>query len=586
MINPRLFFPGFLILGISVLFSFSGCGKKTSQSISAKDTTVVLAILADVDYLNPVISASSISSNVYGTMYPGLLMSEFDTTIGILKHKAYTPSASSSELNETQSALAKSWELSKDHKTLTYILRDDATWNDGKKITSADFKFSYKKYADPTIASARQQYLDGLIKNPDGSTNFEKAILTPDDTTLIFKFRKPVSENLALFHTGLAAIPKHVWQDVSSEEFRSHPLNFEPLGCGPYKLHKWEKQQQISLVPNPNCVLPAPGSLPKIVFRIIPDYTVRVTQLQTNAVDVVQTLKPEDLSALTQKNPNVEIKTVGLRVFDYVGWMTIDQSAYNTSKTLKPHPLFGSKIVRRAMTHAIDRQGIIDGFLGKYGTLATSDISPSFKWATNKDIKPYLYDPKKAVALLESEGWKIGSDGIREKNGKKFSFTLTTNAGNNRRNYASTIIQQNLKEIGIDCKLESQESNVFFKNLRQRKYDAFMAGWSVGLEIDPLDQWGSNLEKSRFNFTGFQEPRIDKLCEMAKDELEPLNTAPYWKEYQQILHEGQPYTFLYWIKETHGFNARIEGEEINILSPFYNMNEWQLATDPKRQLTP
>ncbi len=573
------------ILLMPILFSLQGCSKSSSSKVSARDTTAVLAILADADHLNPIISSSVTASNIAGSFFPSLLISEFDTTIGILKHKAYQPTVEPSGKNHTRAAVATSWNLSKDHQTLTYILRDDITWNDGIRVTSADFKFSYELYGNPKIASVRQQYLDELIRNPDGTINFEQAILTPDDTTLIFKFRKPVSENLALFHTGLAPVPKHVWEKVPVEGFRSHPLNFNPLGCGPYKLDKWEKQQQLSLVPNPNCVLPGPGSLPKIVFRIIPDYTVRVAQLQTNAIDVVQGVKPEDLKALTKNNPQVEIKSVGLRVFDYVGWMTIDQDKYKQNKTISPHPLFGSKIVRQAMTHAINRQAIIDGFLGDYGTISTSDISPTFKWAYNQKIQPWPYDPQKAMELLESEGWTIGVDGIREKNGKKFSFTLTTNAGNNRRNYASTIIQQNLKEIGIDCKLEAKESNVFFKNLQERRYDAFMAGWSIGLEIDPMDQWGSNLEKSRFNFTGFQEPRIDKLSEKAKDELDPLNAAPYWKEYQEILHEGQPYTFLYWIKETHGFNKRIVGEEINILSALYNLDEWQLSTDPNKQIT-
>ena len=104
-----------------------------------------------------------------------------------------------------------------------------------------------------------------------------------------------------------------------------------------------------------------------------------------------------------------------------------------------------------------------------------------------------------------------------------------------------------------------------------------MAGWSIGLEIDPLDGWGSDLEKSRFNFTGYQNSRIDTLCELAKGQMNPLDARPYWIEYQEILHRDQPTTFLYWIKETQGFNRRIEGEELNILSTFYNIDDWTLS---------
>jgi len=569
-------FTKILLLCLVLSSALSGCGgKKGNGGISARDTTIVLATLSDIDNMNPIISSTVTASYVNGLMYPGLVKSHFDTSIGML---TFEPASALPDAGrDKRSTLATSWTFSKDHKMLTYKLRSDVKWDDGVPVTSHDFKFSYELYANPVIASVRQQYLAELVGAEKGAVDFDKAILTPNDTTLSFKFYKPVSENLALFHTGLTPVPKHRWEKVSAAEFRSSPYNSQPLGCGAYKLHKWTKQQEIVMASNANCVLPAPGNIKQIVFRVIPDYTVRLGQLQTGKVDVVENVKPEDFKNLRQANANVEIKSVGLRAFDYVGWMNIDQHEYAKTKTVKPHPLFGSKKVRQAMTHAIDRLSIIDGFLGKYGVLANTDISPTFKWAYNSKLVPHAYDPKKAAQLLDAEGWKIGADGIREKNGRKFSFTLYTNAGNNRRNYASTIIQQNLKEIGIECKLEAQESNVFFKNLRDRQYDAFLAGWSVGLEIDQLDQWGSDLEKSRFNFTGFQNPRVDELCNLAKEKLNTQDAAPEWKAYQEILHDAQPYTFLYWMKETHGFNSRIKGAEVNILSALYNIDEWELS---------
>ncbi len=103
-----------------------------------------------------------------------------------------------------------------------------------------------------------------------------------------------------------------------------------------------------------------------------------------------------------------------------------------------------------------------------------------------------------------------------------------------------------------------------------------MAGWAIGLEIDPLDVWGSDLNKSRFNFTGYQNPRLDQLCELAKQKMDPTGAKPYWLEYQEILHRDQPVTFLYWMKETQGFSKRIEGEELNIAGSFYNIDDWRL----------
>ena len=568
------------------MLAFSACSRnnggngKGAKSSAAMDSTLVIAMLGDADYLNPVIGATVTSSNIFGLIYPSLLQSEFDTTTGLMNYMALekklrevTPGQGK---KAPKGALAKSWHMSDDHKSLTYILRNDAHWDDGKPVVSADFKFSYQLYGNPVIASARQQYLAELVGADKGRIDFDKAIETPNDTTLVFRFYKPVPEHLALFHTSLTPLPRHRWKDVKADEFRHSPLNLEPLGAGPYKLKNWQQQQEIVLVSNRKSNLPKPGTIPAISFKVVPDYTVRLTQLQTGAVDVVENIKPEDFTALLKANHQLEIKTVGLRVYDYVGWSNIDQDEYRKSGTCKPHPLFGSARVRLALTTAIDRQAIIDGYLKQYGVVCNNDISPSLKWAYNNRITPHAFDAEHASALLKVEGWLPGPDGILQKNGRRFSFVLYTNAGNARRNYASVIIQQNLRAIGIDCKLDVQESNVFFENLQARKLDAWMAGWSIGLEIDPLDVWGSDLKKSRFNFAGYRNPRIDELCELAKQKMDPVGAKPYWLEYQEILHRDQPITFLYWIKETQGFSKRIVGEDLNISGTFYNVDDWRL----------
>ena len=573
---------GCLLLAF-VVITLSSCGRQNSgngKAVTAMDSTLVIAMLGDADYLNPVLGSSVTSSNIIGLIYPSLLQSEFDTDTGLLNYIALEKKLrqpTSREAKKTpKGAVAKSWTMSADHKTLTYILRNDVFWNDGKPVVSGDFKFTYTLYGNPVIASARQQYLAELVGAEKGQVDFDKAIETPNDTTLVFRFYKPVPEHLALFHTSLTPLPAHRWKNVKPGEFRNSPLNIQPLGAGPYQLKSWQQQQELLLGSSPKSDLPKPGTIPLISFRVVPDYTVRLTQLQTGAVDVVENIKPEDFTALVKSNRQLEIKTVGLRVYDYVGWSNIDQGEYHKSGKVIPHPLFGSSRVRLALTHAIDREAIIDGYLKQYGVVCNTDVSPSLKWAYNDRIAPHAFDPAKATAMLKAEGWLPGADGILQKQGKRFSFVLYTNSGNARRNYASVVIQQNLRSIGIDCKLDVQESNVFFENLHQRKLDAWLAGWAIGLEIDPLDVWGSDLNKSRFNFTGYQNPRVDQLCDLAKQKMDPLGAKPYWLEYQDILHRDQPVTFLYWMQETQGFSKRIEGEELNIAGSFYNIDDWRL----------
>lgn len=591
MKSNKVFHSRLLVVFLVALTLLSGCSKSGNKSVgnsaAARDTTLVISMLGDADYLNPVIGASLTSSEISGLIYPGLLQGEFDTKTGLLNYLALEKRLRPSTGPDTKSpkaALARTWTMSPDHRSITYTLRDDAKWADGEPITSRDFRFTYKLYGNPIIASPRQQFLAELVGAEKGEVDFDRAIETPDDTTLTFRFHKPVPEHLALFHTSLTPLPEHVWKNVAPEQFRESQLNQQPLGAGPYRLAEWNKQQSLALSSSASCNLPKPGNIQRIVYRIVPDYTVRLAQLQRGDVDVVESVKPEDFADVQRANPDVELKTVGLRVYDYVGWMNIDGERYNQTGEVRPHPLFGDKRVRRALTFAIDRQSIIDGYLGEYGVLAKTDISPSLKWAYDDSIKSWPYDPDQASKLLAGAGWVPGPDGILQKDGRRFSFLLYTNAGNARRNYATTIIQQNLKEIGIDCKIEIQESNVFFQNLQERKLDAWMAGWSIGLEIDPLDVWGSDLKKSRFNFPGYINPRIDKLCELAKRKMRTEDARPYWVEYQHILHEDQPITFLYWMRETQGFNKRIQGEKLNISGSFYNIDDWTLR--PSSSIAP
>ncbi len=591
MKSNKVLHPLLPVVLLTVMTLLSACSKSGSTSAGlpavARDTTLVIGMLGDADYLNPVIGASLTASEISGLIYPGLLQSEFDTKTGLLNYlaldKRLRPSSGMDD-KSPKAALARTWSMSPDHRTLTYTLRSDAKWADGQPISSHDFKFTYELYGNPLIASPRQQFLAELVGADKGQVDFDKAIETPNDTTLVFHFYKPVPEHLALFHTSLTPLPKHLWKNVKPDAFRESKLNQQPVGAGPYRLAEWYKQQSLTLSSNTSCNLPKPGNIKRIVWRIVPDYTVRLAQLQTGNVDVVESVKPEDFAAVQKANPNVELKTVGLRVYDYVGWMNMDGNYYNKTGNIRPHPLFGDPRVRRALTMAIDRQSIIDGYLGKYGVLAKTDISPSLKWAYDDSIKPWSYDPAQASKLLAEAGWVPGPDGILQKDGRRFSFTLYTNAGNARRNYACVIIQQNLKQIGIDCKIEIQESNVFFQNLQERKLDAWMAGWAIGLEIDPLDVWGSDLKKSRFNFPGYINPRIDKLCELAKEKMRTEDARPYWIEYQRILHEDQPITFLYWMWETQGFNKRIQGEKLNISGSFYNIDDWTLK--PSASIAP
>jgi peptide/nickel transport system substrate-binding protein len=210
--------------------------------------------------------------------------------------------------------------------------------------------------------------------------------------------------------------------------------------------------------------------------------------------------------------------------------------------------------------------------------LAIGPVSPAFKWAYNDSLRPYPYDPTKAKELLKEEGWEDhNGDGVLDKGGRKFSFKLRTNSGNPRRAYAGVIIQNNLKAIGIDVEIEQLETNVFLDGLRKKRFDAFLSGFSVPLEMDFESFFGSELDKDTFNTASFRNKRVDEIFSASRNVVNVADAAPLWKEFQSILYEEQPITFLYWIDRLVGVNNRLQGTSVSILGALTDMGSWYLT---------
>jgi len=549
------------------------CGKKQDKTTEGKTPggTVVVVVPGDIDSFNPIVAAEQTAADVNDAIFPLLTGSKFNTQTGVLE---YLP------------ILAKSWEFANDHKDLIYHLRGDAYWQDGVKITGQDVKFSYELYADPDVASVQQDLLEEFLHTKDGKVDIERSVEVPNDTTVIFHFQRAYP--LQMFHSGLTLVPRHIFQNADRKSLRTNPNNSQPIAAGPFKLERWTRQQEIVLARNEKSVLPHPAYVDRLVIRVVPEYASRLTQLKTGEADFMEGVNPEDVKDLKQSYAEIRLETIPGRFYDYVGWSNIDNEVYvkSNGKVIKPHPLFGSKKVRQALTLAINRQEILDGFLGEYGQLATGPISPVFKWAYNDTLKPYPFDPGKAKQLLKEEGWEDhNGDGILDKGGRKFAFKLRTNSGNPRRAYASVIIQNNLKVIGIEVEIEQLESNVFFDGLRRKKYEAFLAGLSVPLEMDFENFFGSDLQKDLFNTASFQNKRVDEIFSAAKKVIEVTDAAPLWKEFQVILYEEQPVTFLYWVNRIVGINNRVQGTSVNILGALTNLGDWYVTGKKAGRLT-
>jgi peptide/nickel transport system substrate-binding protein len=489
--------------------------------------TLVVGISGDVDGLNPVVATSAGASNVMSQLYLSL--------------------ARMNEHMEFKPQLATSWEFSQDHLELTYHLRDDVVWADGVPLTATDIRLGYELYTDPIVASPRI-----------GNFDFIDDMVVIDDHTVKFIFSQAYPDQV--FDSAIEAFPAHILSQVDRSQIRMHPFNRDPLGCGPFRLKRWVSQQLVELVPNEKYYLGRPY-LDRVIFRIIPDQTSLLTQLETGEIDLMEQIPPRDVARIQKNNPDVKIYTTSGRSYTYIGWNN-------------RHPLFQSAKVRRALTMAIDIDDIIESLLYGYGKRCLGPIPPILEWAFHQDIEPICYDPQGARRLLADEGWTDSDgDGWLDRNGRRFEFTMKTNLGNREREDAVVIIQNDLEQIGIKVIPKIVEWTVFLDQVHQHDFEAYLSGWRARMSVDPTSVWHSK-SVDELNYVYYSNPEVDRLIERGREIMSREEARPVWLKFQELIYQDQPYTFLFWRDQVIGIHRRFQDCHPIPLSIYYHLENW------------
>ena len=539
-----------------ILISFQFCKQESPQ----KSNRVIIGLTSDINTLSPLFALSLDEGSISELLFISLIQPDWNKDESKL---------------EIKPMFAKSWEWNKDSTSITFKLRDDVKWSDGEKCTAEDVVFSFDVYSDPEVQSRLYGTFEDFYVDKNQHIDLKKTfeILSPYELKINFLSKS----NPNLFYLAVPIVPKHIYEKTTRKDFSTAKQNLAPVSNGPFMLSQWEKNQAIILKANKNSFLYNPDNISELNFKVIPDYNSRLTQLKNGEIDLMDLIRPDDVPELKHAK-NINIIPVKGREYDYIGWNNIDPAAFNKNKAELPNKFFGSVKVRKALTYAINRKEILDNYLNDFGELAVSPITPIFKSAIDTSIGPYPYDVKKAKELLAEEGWQDrNNDGILDKNGIKFSFTLDIPSGNPRREFASTVVKNNFKEIGIEMNVEQLEMGVFLDNVFGKKVNAWMASWYVPIPIDLKPYWYSDLETTPMNLAGYQNKNVDKLLDEMEKKVSEKKLNDLYFRFQQILHKDEPVTFLYWMDDIVGCNKRIKNADINPLGVVQKCWNWSIS---------
>ena len=400
---------------------------------------------------------------------------------------------------------------------VVFRLRKNVRWHDGAPFTSKDAAFTYRAIMDDATASPRKPDFDLILK-----------VETPDEHTFRVTYRKPYSPALESWMISL--LPSHLLEG-KPQSWWTQNFNRTPIGTGAFRFAEWKTNEFIRLERNPD-YFDAPGPwMDGIVYRFMPDQLTLRLAFETRQVDFWGA-EPWTVNAFVN-DPRFNVFTSPSSSYTYIGW------------NLK-RPLFQDSLVRRALAHAVDVPSMVRFILYGHGLQSTGLFTPQM-WFFNPSIQPFAYDPEKARELLAEAGWKPGPDGILQKNGERFSFTLITNNGNEVRRDIATLTQDGLKQLGIEVKVELYEWAVFLKNhINKGDFDAMVLGWSLGNSYDQFQIWhSSQANPEQLNVVGYKSAKADRLLDEIRQEYNREKIIRMAGDLQRTIYEDQPYLFLY-----------------------------------------
>ena len=526
-----------LVAASAVLVGFlslSSCGNRekkepaktslTGQAVRpTRGGTVYRHLEADCRTLNWVLYTTAYENYVLRYLYDRLL--DYDQNLEIIP------------------VLAKDYEISKDHLSITVTLRDSLRWHDGVPITAEDVKFTVEKILDPTVAAV----------NKEGWFSRLDRVEVLDDLTIEFRWKEPYAPSLHAL-TQLAPIPKHIYGEG---DFNENPANRSPVGSGPFKFEEWRTGQMISLVRNDD-YYGEKAHLDRIIFKVIPDGSAALNALKTGELDEMritqiqwetQTNDPDFLGRFDKTLYYVP-------QYNYLAWNC--RSVW-----------FKDKRVRRAMTMLFDRETIDKELYSGYAEIVTGPFYIK-SWAYDPSIEPIPFDPEGAKKLLDEAGWIDGNnDGVREKDGAKFEFDFFIISGSETGRRYSELLQEQCRKAGVIVNIRQLEGATFFDKMFKGEYDATALAWRLENDPDVYDTFhSSQVPPIGLNHAFYSNPQVDSLLEAGRLEFDRAKRQAIYHQVHRLIHEDQPYTFVNSVPEKRPLNKRIGNVVLSPDGPF------------------
>jgi peptide/nickel transport system substrate-binding protein len=474
-----------ILVLIAACLLVAGCGKRESGAGADGQRDLVMAFDSSPTNLDSRVGNSQVDGRIYDLVYAGLVKT--------------TPQS------DYEPDLAERWE-NPDPNTLIFHLRPNLTFQDGRPLTAKDVEFTYESLMQENFASPKKSGYATVA-------SFE----APDDRTFIIRLSEP---NAGIFdNLTLGIIPQGAETNTYAKK---------PIGAGPYKIVDYRLDDRVVMEAFDGFHGGAPN-IKRVIGRVIPDATTRVLELRQGNVNFALNVVPFDQVKGFADNKEFKVIAEPGSIYQYLCFNLRD-------------PILRKKPVRQAIAHAINREAIVSDLLLGYGKV-TDTMFPQGHWVRAEGLPTYPYDPNRAKQMLDQAGHR-DPDGDGPRSRFRLLYKTSTDAEGVQQ---AQMIQQMLKQVGIDLEIQSNEFGTFYEDIQKGNFQLFSlrrAGVSdpdfyhVIFHSESIPPEGQN--------RGYYiNPKIDKLIEQGRQTFDRARRQQIYAEIQRILAEDLPYVSLY-----------------------------------------
>jgi peptide/nickel transport system substrate-binding protein len=447
--------------------------------------------------------------------------------------------------------VAASWEQADEGRTLIFRLRPGIRWHDGRPVTAEDVVHSVTLVRDPAVEN----------RNYPSQFRDLASVDAPDSGTVVARYHAASPDALEAWRLPL--VPRHLAEpgaELLTGRFARHPV-----GCGPFRFVSYLAGQEVVLEANADYWDGRPR-IDRLVFRIFPDERTSYHALLAGDLDLLTVTPDLWREALASE---ARSRLEGFVYYRLQLWLV----TWNMDGS---NPFFTDPRVRRALALALDRERFIAGVVYGLARRAVTSYHPDLPW-TDPSLRPLEFDPDQARRLLDEAGWRDrDGDGVRDREGRPFRFTLTIHTATQRINdLIASWLQQAWAEIGVRAEIEQVEWQQFRARRDAHRFEAAMAGVGFTPIPDQYELYHSSARSGGMNWGGLADPEVDRLLERGRTTLDPVERRQIYHLLQRRLFELQPMAFLIHFPTPVLHDRRLRGIEPSPL------DHWRTSRGPR-----